>query len=86
MLADLASPRRLAVADFPVVPFEPPYALRRHVLLTAVDGQPASSDPLPLLRTWMEGQQRPSAPSSMEPEGPALLIGYPAPTPAGLLG
>jgi hypothetical protein len=86
MLADLASPRRLAIADFPVVPFEPPYALRRHVLLAAVDGQPASGDPLPLLRTWMAGQQRPFAPSSIEPEGPALLIGYPAPTPAGLLG
>jgi hypothetical protein len=86
MLADLASPRRLAVADFPVAPFEPPYALRRHVLLTAVDGRPASGDPLPLLRTWMDGQQPPFAPSSMQPEGPALLIGYPAPTPAGLLG
>ena len=38
VLADLASPRRLAIADFPVAPFEPPYALRRRVLLTSVDG------------------------------------------------
>jgi hypothetical protein len=43
VLADLASPRRLAVDDFPVEPLEPPYALRRHVLLSAVDGLPASA-------------------------------------------
>jgi hypothetical protein len=86
VLADLASPRRLAIADFPVAPFEPPYALRRHVLLTAVDGMPASGEPLPLLRTWLAGQQRPFVPSSVVPEGPALLIGFSAPTPPGLLG
>jgi hypothetical protein len=85
MLADLASPRRLAVADFPVAPFEPPYALRRRVLLTAVDGLPASGDPQPLVRSWLSGQQNPFVPSSIEPEGPALLIGYSAPTPSGLL-
>jgi hypothetical protein len=86
ILAGLASPRRLTVADFPVAPFEPPYALRRRVLLTAVDGLPASGDPLPLVRTWLTAQQSPFAPTSIEPEGPALLIGYPAPTPTGLLG
>ncbi len=85
MLADLASPRRLAVADFPVAPYEPPYALRRRVLLTAVDGMPASGDPQPLLRTWLAGQQPPFVPSAVEADGPALLISYPAPTPAGLL-
>ena len=53
MLADLASPRRLAIADFPVAAYEPPYALRRRVLLTAVDGMPASGDPQPLCaRGW----------------------------------
>jgi hypothetical protein len=85
VLADLASPRRLAIADFPVASFEPPYALRRRVLLTAVDGMPASGDPQPLLRNWLEAQQAPFVPSSVEARGPALLISYPAPTPTGLL-
>lgn len=85
VLADLASPRRLAVADFPVAPFEPPYALRRHVRLTAVDDLPASGDQMPLLRTWLENQQPPFVPSSVRADGPALLISYPAPTPTGLI-
>jgi hypothetical protein len=85
MLADLASPRRLAVADFPVAPYEPPYALRRKVMLTAVDDLPASGDPQPLLRSWLSSQQPPFVPGSIEVEGQALLIAYPAPTPAGLL-
>jgi hypothetical protein len=85
MLADLASPRRLAIADFPVAPFEPPYALRRRVLLTAVDGMPASGDPQPLVRSWLASQQPPFVPSTVEVKGPALLIAYSAPTPTGLL-
>jgi hypothetical protein len=85
MLADLASPRRLAIADFPVAAYEPPYALRRRVLLTAVDGMPASGDPQPLLRTWLSSQQPPFVPSSVEVDGSGLLIAYPAPTPTGLL-
>jgi hypothetical protein len=85
VLADLASPRRLAVEDFPVEPLEPPYALRRHVLLGAVDGLPASGDPQSLIRTWFAGQQRPFVPNSIEVQGEALLIGYPAPTPTGLI-
>jgi len=72
-------------SDFPVAPFEPPYALRRRVLLTSVDGMPASGDPQPLLRTWLGSQQAPFIPSSVEARGSALLISYPAPTPAGLL-
>ena len=52
VLADLASRRRLAIDDFPVEPLEPPYALRRHVLLGAVDGLPASGGPQSLIRTW----------------------------------
>ena len=85
VLADLASPRRLAVEDFPVEPLEPPYALRRHVLLGAVDGLPASGDPQSLIRTWFAGQQRPFVPNSIEAQGEALLIGFPAPTPTGLI-
>ena len=85
MLADLASPRRLAIADFPVAPYEPPYALRRRVLITEIDGMPASGDPQPLIRTFLSSQQPPFVPSSVEVDGPGLLIAYPAPTPPGLL-
>jgi hypothetical protein len=85
VLADLASPRRLAVEDFPVEPLEPPYALRRRVLLGAVDGLPAAGDPQSLIRTWFAGQQSPFVPNSIEVRGEALLIGYPAPTPTGLI-
>lgn len=85
MIADLASPRKLAIADFPVADYEPPYALRRRVLLTAVDGMPASGDPQPLVRTWLSSQQPPFVPSTVEAQGPGLLIAYPAPTPTGLL-
>ena len=85
VLADLASPRRLAVDDFPVEPLEPPYALRRHVLLSAVDGLPASAGPQQQVRTWFAAQQSPFVPNSIEVRGDALLIGYPAPTPTGLI-
>jgi hypothetical protein len=85
VLADLASPRRLTVDAFPVEPLEPPYALRRHVLLSAVDGLPASGDPQPQVRTWFTGRQSPFVPNSIEVRGEALLIGYPAPTPTGLI-
>jgi hypothetical protein len=48
-----------------------------------IDGIPtASSD---LLRTWLTAQQPPFRPSSIRPEGSALLVGYPAPLVAGLL-
>lgn len=85
VLADLASPRRLAVDDFPVEPLEPPYALRRHVLLGAVDGLPAAAGPQQQVRTWFAAQQSPFVPNSIEVRGNALLIGYPAPTPTGLI-
>ena len=85
VLADLASPRRLAVDDFPVEPLEPPYALRRHVLLSAIDGLPASGDQQALVRTWFVVQQSPFVPNSIEVQGKALLIGFPAPSPTGLI-
>jgi hypothetical protein len=85
VLADLASPRRLAVEAFPVEPLEPPYALRRHVLLGAVDGLPAAGDPQALIRTWFAAQQPPFVPHSIEVQDEALLIGFPAPTPTGLI-
>ena len=85
VLADLASPRRLAVEDFPVEPLEPPYALRRHVLLERRRRAARLGGPQQLMRTWFAGQQRPFVPNSIEVRGEALLIGYPAPTPTGLI-
>jgi hypothetical protein len=85
MLAGLAGPRQLEIADFPLAPLEPPYAVRRHVLLTTVNGLPAAGDPLPLVRTWLSGQQPPFVPTTIEPDGSALLVGYPAPVPTGLI-
>jgi hypothetical protein len=43
-------------------------------------------DPQAQVRTWFAGQQSRFVPSSIEVRGEALLIGYPAPTPAGLIG
>ena len=85
VLADLASPRRLAVDGFPAEPLEPSYALRRRVLLGAVDGRPAAGDPQEQLRSWFAAQQGPFVPRSIQVQGDALLIGYPAPTPTGLI-
>jgi hypothetical protein len=85
VLADLAGPRRLAVDAFPVEPLEPPNALRRHVLLGAVDGLPAAGDPQALIRTWFAARQPPLVPNSIEVQDEALLIGFPAPTPTGLI-
>ena len=83
VLADLASPRRLAVDDFPVEPLEPPYALRRHVLLSAVDGLPASGDPQPLMRTWFAASRARSSRTRSRSGASALLIGYPGSHPDG---
>jgi hypothetical protein len=46
---------------------------------------PASGDPQPLVRTWFAAQQSPFVPNSIEARGEALLIGFPAPTPTGLI-
>ena len=59
--------------------------MRRHVLLITVNGLPAAGDPLPLVRTWLSGQQPPFVPTTIEPDGSALLVGYPAPIPTGLI-
>jgi len=37
------------------------------------------------VRTWFAAQQSPFVPNSIEVRGNALLIGYPAPTPTGLI-
>lgn len=83
VLAALTTAHRLAVADFPAVALDAPDLPRRRAVLTAVDGtDPASSE---LLRTWLSGQQPPFVPTLVAPEGPNLVVGYPAPPPGGLL-
>ncbi len=82
VLAALAGSRPLAVADFPAVPLDPADALRRQVLVTAVDGGPDAGD---RLAGWLAGQQPPFVPSTVRPVDGGLLIGYPAPASTGLL-
>jgi hypothetical protein len=83
VLAAMTTAHQVVVDDFPVAELDTPDVPRRRALLSMVDGIPtASSD---LLRTWLTAQQPPFQPSSIRPEGSALLVGYPAPPVAGLL-
>jgi hypothetical protein len=84
VLSVLASSHTLAVSDFPTAPYEPGDTLRRQVLLTSVDGSPVATGPT-FLRAWLDGQHAPFVPAVMRVEDGGLLVGYRAPTPAGLL-
>lgn len=82
-LAALTGAHRVGVAGFPVVPLDAPGAPRHTVVLSSFDGAaPASSA---LLRRWLLAQQAPFAPTALTPNGPDLVLGYPAPSPTGLL-
>jgi hypothetical protein len=85
VLSVLAGSHTLAVSDFPAAPFEPADTLRRQVLVGSVDGSPATASGPAFLRAWLEGQHAPFVPTVVKPEDGGLLIGYRAPTPAGLL-
>jgi hypothetical protein len=84
VLSVLASSHTLAVSDFPAAPYEPGDTLRRQVLLTSVDGSPVATGPT-FLRAWLDGQHAPFVPAVVRVEDGGLLVGYRAPTPAGLL-
>ena len=85
VLAAMASAQRMTVADFPAAELDTPEVPRRRMLISAVDGLPATGDAQPAVRSWLDGQQPPFAPSLVRPIGSELLIGFPAPTQAGLL-
>ena len=83
VLTALTTAHRISVEDFPVAELDAPAVPRRQALLTVIDdGAPASSE---LLRTWLTAQQAPFVPTDLDPVGPALLVGYPAPPLGGLL-
>lgn len=83
VLAAMTTAHEIGVADFPAVDLDSPAIPRRRVLLDSVDGtDPAGSE---LLRTWLSAQQAPFVPALVEPDGAALLVGYPVPPPGGLL-
>ena len=84
VLSVLASSHTLVISDFPTAPYEPGDALRRQVLLMSVDGLPAAAGPT-FLRDWLDGQHAPFVPAVVRVEDGGLVVGYRAPTPAGLL-
>lgn len=85
VLAAMASAQRMAVADFPAAELDTAEVPRRRMLISTVNGLPATGDGLPAVRSWLDGQQPPFAPSLVRPIGAELLIGFPAPTQPGLL-
>jgi hypothetical protein len=86
VLVELSSTHRLGVADFPAAELDAEGVPLRRVLLSTVDGAAASGDPLPDIRSRLGGQRPPLVPTLVEPAGDALLVGYPAPAPTGVLG
>jgi hypothetical protein len=83
VLAAMTTAHQISIDDFPAAALDTPDLPRRRALLSVVDGvAPASSE---LLRTWLGAQQPPFKPSLIQPAGSALLVGYPAPPPSGLL-
>jgi hypothetical protein len=76
---------RFTIDAFPTDAVDDPAAPARRVRLSEVDGRPAAGDPLPLLRSWLGGQQPPYAPELVRADGSAVLVGYVAPGRPGLL-
>jgi hypothetical protein len=85
VLAALTGTHTLAVADFPLPALDPQASVRQQVLVTAVDGAPATGDATASLREWLGGQHAPYAPTVLRDDGAALLVGYRDAPPAGLL-
>jgi hypothetical protein len=85
VLAALGSAHTVTVAEFPPVALESPAALRRRVVVTAVDGEAATTDGPVALHDWLGRQRAPFAPPVLRNVGDGLLVGYRGPSPAGLL-
>ena len=86
VLSVLATSHTLTVSDFPPAPYEPADSLRRQVLLGSVDGLSTDDAAGPaFLREWLAGQHAPFNPAVVRVDDGGLLVGYRAPTPAGLL-
>ena len=85
VLAAIAGSHTLAIEDFPAAPLDPPDAPRRRMIITETDGAPAAGAPSPLLRSWLNSQKAPFAPTEVRPVGAGLVVGFPTPSPGGLL-
>lgn len=83
-LVALSGDRRLGVEAFLPAMSDADGVPARRVLLSRVDDGPAAAA-IPALRSWLDGQQPPFAPSVLAPAGDAVLVGYPAPARPGLL-
>jgi hypothetical protein len=84
-LAALGGAHTVTVAEFPPAALEPPAALRRRVVVAAVDGEAATTDGPTALHDWLGRQRAPFAPSVLRDDGGGLLLGYRGPSPVGLL-
>jgi hypothetical protein len=85
VLGALASAHTVTVADFPLADFQPPTAARRHLLVTALDGQPTTGDAPSPLRDWLDRQHAPFAPAVRAAQSEGLLVGFRGPPPPDLL-
>ncbi len=85
VLAALTGEHTLTVADFPPTPLTPAGAVRRQVLVTAVDGAPVGADAPSTLRDWLREQRPPYAPTVVRDNRSGLLVGYRDAAPPGLL-
>ncbi len=85
VLAALTREHSLTVADFPLPPLAPPGAVRRQVLVAAVDGAPVGADAPSALRDWFRAQSPPYAPTVLRDDRSGLLVGYRDAAPPGLL-
>ncbi len=88
VLATLAGGHTLDVADFPPSTLEPPTAVRRQVLVTAMDGVALTAGDASSgvgLREWLRNQHAPYTPTVLRDDPAGLVVGYPSPTPTGLL-
>jgi hypothetical protein len=78
LLAGIGARYGLGLHSLPAVPGEPPGALVRQAVVSAVGGRPLSEDPAAAgeLRTWLAVQHEPYAPDRITDVDGGLLLGY----------
>ena len=87
VLTGLTATHRLIVSAFPAVPGEPDTALRRTVLVTAVDGVPVGVPGVTeAVDRWLAGQQSPFRPATVAVVDDVLVIQYVTPSPLDATG
>ena len=86
LLAGLTAAHRFSVSELPAAAGEPPDAPRRTAVITEFDSS-STEDPadVPALRQWLERQLPPYDPRVTAQAGQPIRVGFPAPTPLGLI-